>query len=147
MRAALSRREMVRVLGLGAVALACRRTPDAPAPEEIVLGRDECAWCRMLIDEARLPAEFVRTGGRAEKFGEPGCLLAWLAENREARGMAFVTVEDGSWMAADDARFVVGEVRTPMAFDITAHRTPPAGAAAVRWSDLLREGAPRVRSS
>ena len=147
MPTALGRREMVRLLGLGALALACRRAADAPTPEEIVLGRDECAWCRMLIDEARLPAEFVRAGGRAEKFGEPGCLLAWLAEKRETSGMAFVTVEDGSWMAAADARFLVGQVRTPMAFDITAYRTPPAGAAAVRWSDLLREGAPRVRSS
>lgn len=147
MRSSLTRREMVRLLGLGALALACRSAPEAPAPEAIALGRDECAWCRMLIDEPRLPAEFVRAGGWAEKFGEAGCLLAWLAENREARGTAFVTVEDGSWMVADDARFLVGEVRTPMAFDITAHRTPPPGAAAVPWSDLLREGAPRVRSS
>jgi hypothetical protein len=101
----------------------------------------------MLIDDARLPAEFARAGGRVEKFGEPGCLLAWLAENREASGVAFVTVEDGGWVAADDARFLVGRMRTPMSFDITAHRDPPAGATAVPWADLLREGAPRVRSS
>jgi copper chaperone NosL len=147
MRTVLTRRDVVRLLGLGTLALACRSVPDPPAPEEIALGRDECAWCRMLIDDARLPAEFARAGGRVEKFGEPGCLLAWLAENRDTPGVPFVTVEDGGWVPAGDARFLVGHTRTPMSFDITAHRTLPAGATAVPWAELLREGAPRVRSS
>jgi copper chaperone NosL len=143
----LTRRELVRLLGLGVLAVACRRAPVLPAPEDVVLGRDECAWCRMLIDDARLPAEFARMGGRVEKFGEPGCLLAWLAEHRDADGVSYVTVEDGGWLRADAAAFVVGGSRTPMSFDITAHRAAPAGAASVEWADLLREGAPRVRPS
>lgn len=147
MRHGCSRREAVRLLGLGAFALACGRAPAAPLPEDVALGRDECAWCRMLIDEPRLPAEFARIGGRVEKFGEPGCLLAWLDANRGAEGVAFVTAEDGAWMAAGDARFTVGWKRTPMAFDIVAHRSPPPDAGSVAWNDLLREGAPRVRSS
>lgn len=147
MGSVFTRREMVRLLGLGVLAVACRRPPSVPAPEDVVLGRDECVWCRMLIDDARLPAEFARRGGRVEKFGEPGCLLAWLAENRDAEGVSYVTVEDGSWLRADEAGFVVGGSRTPMSFDIIAHRAVPEGATAVEWADLLREGAPRVRSS
>lgn len=142
----MTRREVVRVLGLGMLAVACSRSSGAPVPEDVVLGRDECAWCRMLIDEPRLPAEFVHPGGRVEKFGEPGCLLAWLDENTPAEGVSFVTVEDGAWMAAGEARFTVGERRTPMAFDIIAHRRAPAGRA-LAWAELLQEGAPGVRAS
>lgn len=142
-----TRREAVRILGLTALALACRNGPSLPLPEDVVLGRDECVWCRMLIDDARLPAEFARAGGRVEKFGEPGCLVSWLAANRDVAGAAYVTVEDGAWMPAADAWFVTGATRTPMAFDITAHRTAPAGADAIAWTALLAEGAPDVRPS
>ena len=141
----MTRREVVRVLGLGVLAVACGQSPDVPVPEDVVLGRDECAWCRMLIDDPRLPAEFVRRNGTVEKFGEPGCLLAWLDENPSAEGVSFVTVEDGSWIAAGRARFMVGANRTPMSFDITAHRAAPAAGSA-SWTELLQKGAPSVHA-
>lgn len=146
MKAVMGRREALRVLGVGALALACRRAPELPAPEAVALGRDECAWCRMIIDDARLPAEFARAGGRVEKFGEPGCLLAWLAEHPGAAGAAFVTVESGAWIPAGDAHYAVGASRTPMRFDVTAHRAAPSGGSPATWTALVRKGAPDVRN-
>ena len=142
-----TRREVVRLLGFSLLAAACGQTAQAPRPEEVALGRDECAWCRMLIDDARHAAELVRAGGRTEKFGEPGCLLAWLAEHRDSDGVSYVMVEDGRWLRAGDAWFTVGRTRTPMSFDIVAHRTAPADSVGAAWHDLLLQGVPRVRPS
>jgi copper chaperone NosL len=148
MRTVLTRRDVVRLLGLGTLALACRSVPDPPAPEEIALGRDECAWCRMLIDEERLAAQFVATDGRASSFGEAGCLLAWMAANPRAVGTAFVrTLDTGDWRAARAAHYATGAVRTPMRFDIAAYAAPVSGAGIVdeSWDELRRKGAPHAR--
>ena len=148
MGASISRRKAVGLIAAGVVLAACRRAPELPAPEAVTRGHDECAWCRMPIDDVRHAAEFARLDGTVEKFGEPGCLLAWLAAQPGARGVSFVTVETGDWVPAADARFLVGAARTPMAFDITAHRSVAATAGpAAAWTELLAKGAPRVRSS
>jgi len=146
-----SRREALLALSAGALGLAlpglgaCSRGAD-PKPPAIAFDQDECDWCRMTIDAPRLAAAFVPASGRALRFGEPGCLLAWLAERREATGTAFVTaLEDGGWLEAGSATFGRGLVRTPMRFDIAAWRGAPETAGeTLTWARLLEEGAPRA---
>ena len=150
-----SRREAVRslvTLAAGATLsgwlAGCGRVDGDPIPPEIALDRDACDWCRMTIDDVRLAAAFLPASGRALRFGEPGCLLAWLAEHPGVEGAAFVTArEDAGWIAAESARFARGVVRTPMRFDLAAWRGRPEVATVeiVTWTRLRSEGAPHAR--
>ena len=144
----MTRREAVAALAAGALLLACGRAPREARPVPIAMGRDECAWCRMTIDDARLAAEYVPRDGAASLFGEVGCLLSWRAANPAAAGVAFVAAaESGAWLDARRAAYVVGVTRTPMLFNITAHGAAPAGVPAggvMTWEFLLEQGAPRA---
>jgi copper chaperone NosL len=151
----MTRRRFVVTLAsvtAGAVLLpaaACRASEARLVPAAILFGRDECAYCRMTVDDPKLAAQFVARRGAALSFGEPGCLLAWLAEHPEADGAPFVAAaEDGRWLDAAAARYTRGGTRTPMRFDIVAH-APSAGAAVapLTWPELRREGRPAVHAS
>jgi copper chaperone NosL len=145
----LTRREVVLALGAAAILVACGERPIEPVA--LALGREECAWCRMRIDDARFPAQLVTAPGRARFFDEPGCLLSWMADHPEATGTAFVTaVETTEWLPAERAHFAMGRMRTPMRFDITAHASTPAANGAgdgtpLTWRTLLAKGAPDAR--
>ena len=149
MTRALSRREMIAAAGALAL-LACRQeTRHAAGPRPIAIGIDECAWCRMVIDEDRLAAQFVSAEGRASSFGEAGCLVAWIVTNPSASGTPFVrTLDAGDWRRAASARYATGVVKTPMRFDLTAHAAPlPSGdqRATESWDEILGRGAPHAR--
>jgi hypothetical protein len=134
------------VLSVSAVGLlvGCAGSKDA-SPPAIAFGEDVCDWCRMTIDDTRLAAAFVPASGRALRFGEPGCLLSWLAEHRDVQGTAYVVArEDGGWLRAPEARYARGLVRTPMAFDLAAWRGSPGPGDVISWTLLLAEGAPRA---
>jgi len=127
---------------------ACARGAARPVPPEIAIDEDTCDWCRMTIDDPRLAAAFVPASGRALRFGEPGCLLAWFAEHPGTEGAAFVAAqEDARWLAAPSASFARGLVRTPMRFDLAAWRGAPPRAAAesLTWAGLTKEGTPYAR--
>ena len=146
----VTRREMIAATGALVVLVACGRGERrAVGPQPIAIGLDECAWCRMLIDEERLAAQFVAADGRASSFGEAGCLLAWLAANPGAAGRAYVrTLDGGNWRPAGEAHYATGAMRTPMRFDVTAYAAPVTrgkGRATETWDELRRKGAPRAR--
>ena len=146
MTTAMSRRDaLILIAGMaGAALLGC--AAEAGGVDDIVAGADECAWCRMLIDDVSLAAQFVPGGGRRAPFGEVGCMLAWLHARPEATGVAWVRArESGQWIAAARARFGIGEKRTPMRFDVVAHDVARAGT--VTWDALRSEGAPHVRTN
>lgn len=146
---ALSRREALAVLAAAAAVLACGRAPSEARPVPIAIGRDECAWCRMTIDDAPLAAQFVPRRGAPTLFGEVGCLLSWRVANPDRDGTEFVTASDtGAWLEARRASYALGARKTPMMFDITAHVRPPAGLSAdrvARWETLRKQGAPLAR--
>lgn len=142
----MTRRDaLVLIAGIaGSALLGC--SPERSGVEEIVAGADECAWCRMLIDDVSLAAQFVPGGARRTPFGEVGCMLAWLHARPDVAGVAWVRArESGQWVEAQRARFGIGETRTPMRFDIVAHDLPRAGT--VTWESLQTQGAPDVRTN
>lgn len=143
-----TRREMLVALAGLAWSTACGRRPDG-RPVAIAYGRDECAWCRMTIDDPTLAAQWITTASSPRIFGEPGCLLAWHAAHPETPGSAWVRTRDrDAWLRAEDALFVHDLVRTPMAFNLAAFAAPPAPAGATQtWSELLQKGAPDARPS
>lgn len=149
-----TRREAVRTLSACAFVIvlpglaACGRSRKGSAtPPTVVFHEDVCEWCRMTVDDPRLVAAFVPVSGPALRFGEPGCLIAWLAEHRNPEGVAFVAArEDGGWLTAATATFARGAVRTPMRFDLAAWRDSPAvGGERLTWARLLEQGAPRAQ--
>ena len=150
MRRRLSRRELLAATGAVLLLTACGgREPRGGGPKPVAIGMEECAWCRMRIDEERLAAQFVAADGRASSFGEVGCLLAWIAANPGAAGTPFVhTVDAGEWRPASEAQYAAGAERTPMRFDLTAHATPPPSGEGIiveSWNELRRKGAPHAR--
>ncbi|HEX6643245.1 MAG TPA: hypothetical protein VF037_01125 [Gemmatimonadales bacterium] len=147
----MTRRELLAAAGAMALLAACGDpAAGGPGAAAITPGVDECAGCRMLIDEERLAAQFRPARGAAIKFGEVGCLVAWLAADPARAGAPMVRALDtAEWIAAERASYVVGAVRTPMGFDITAHaRSGPEGAGTLigGWDALLRRGAPDART-
>ena len=147
-----TRREVMLALSASVLGAAlpplggCGRSREA-APPAIAFDEDVCDWCHMTIDDPRLVAAFVPSSGRALRFGEPGCLLAWLDARRGVAGSPYVAAqEDGGWLPAESAAFARGPVRTPMRFDIAAWRGEPGpGAERLTWARLLEEGAPGAR--
>ena len=142
----MSRREALVLLGAAAAVLACGRAPHELQPGHVAVGRDQCAFCRMVIDDARLAAQFVQPDGRVTPFGEVGCLLAWSAQRADLTGTAFVMATDTQrWLSAPAATYVRGTVRTPMLYNLSAYEHLPDGIASdtiFDWDTLRRKGAP-----
>ncbi len=139
----MTRREVLGALAAATLPAACRSAARAQEPVAIAFGRDECAYCRMTIDDPRLAAEFIEAGGSVRMFGEPGCLVNWARSEHPPHGAAFVTDAAGSgWVPAATAIYVVGW-RTPMSYNLAAYRSQPphAEVGAVRdWRTLIAEG-------
>src|SRR4029453_2804631 len=125
------------VLGV-VMLLAAGCAAQADGPPEIVLDRDACSHCGMLISDARHAAALRAADGAdgsTRVFDDIGCL-------RNAAGTAAAELRvwvhdasDGSWIDGGDATFVVSpEIRTPMAGGVLAfRRAGDAGRAASKY--------------
>lgn len=140
----LARRDFLVWLGAAGLMAACGRPAREPRPVPLAFGQDECAFCRMTIDDAHLAAEFVASDGRVHKFGEPGCLVTWLRQQGRPAGSAFVAdAESGRWLAAAAAVYVVGSRRTPMLYNVAAFAQRPGDTPPDRvltWEALIARG-------
>lgn len=136
----ISRRQLVVSLAGSALTLACG--PRGDQPVAVAFGRDQCAWCRMTVDDPRLAAEWIASGESPQVFGEPGCLVAWLAAHPGTPGAAWLRVHDDErWHQGNEVVFARGAVRTPMAFNLTAHmKLPTAASSGMTWDQLLQKG-------
>ena len=50
-------------------------------PEPIKLGQESCAFCKMTISDNRYGAEIVTKKGRAYKFDDTHCVMAFMKAN------------------------------------------------------------------
>jgi copper chaperone NosL len=108
-------------LGL-ALLLAAGCAAHADGPPDIVLDRDACSHCGMLISDTRHAAALRTADGAVRVFDDIGCLRNAAGQAVGAR-MWVHDAADGSWMDAGEATFVVSpEVRTPMAGGVLAFR-------------------------
>ncbi|MFO1400636.1 MAG: hypothetical protein U1F06_07100 [Steroidobacteraceae bacterium] len=71
---------MLLATPLAALLAACGRGAPASGPAPVMLGRDACTRCQMLLSDPRFVAE-VRGGPGAVlyKFDDIGCAATWLA--------------------------------------------------------------------
>jgi len=141
------------VPSLGAIA-ACTTTE----PRPIAYGRDECAYCRMVVSDSRFAAALVTATGRTLVFDSIECLASYCAQGRDDRGRDAVQspwVSDyehpGHLLAARRARFVrVGGPGSPMGQGLVALRSDAdarrvaEGSRTSGWDEVLalvgREG-------
>jgi copper chaperone NosL len=105
----------------------------ARAPRDIVLGEDQCGYCRMEITDARFGAQVITTTGRHLVFDAPECLGGFLA-GTDASTLASVWVLDaerpGTWVEVNDAGFLIdASIRGPMG-RVVAFASPQAASAA-----------------
>lgn len=106
---------------------ACRGEP-LSGPPALHLGRDECASCGMIVNEARCScALLVREGDEREYrlFDDIGCMLGY---EREHEGAVVISrfVHDyatGAWIDGQTGAFLVapeGRIITPMGSGVVA---------------------------
>ncbi len=100
-------------------------------PATLVLDREVCAQCRMLISEPGFAAQYRSAQGETFFFDDPGCLLlhradrpdhepvrAWF-EAADARGVL-------EWVAAESVGFGESERPTPMGYGLRAELWQPS---------------------
>lgn len=92
MRTPVGRREALRrgillAAGVAAAPALGALAACAPAgPRPIAYGRDECAYCRMVISDPRFGAALVTAKGRTVVFDSVECLASWYDLGRDERG-------------------------------------------------------------
>ena len=125
-------------------------------PRAIAYGRDECAWCRMVVSDSRFAAALVTAKGRTMVFDSTECVASYCAHGGDPRGR-----DDAPWVSdyerpghlipARRARFVrIGGPGSPMGKGLVALRSDAdarrlaAGSATSGWEEVLalveREG-------
>lgn len=93
----------------------CTRT----GPETIVLNKDQCDYCKMVITDKRFGGEWITAKGKVYKFDSIECLARHIhtAKSRDEKGIAFVrdSANPTKWVQADKAMFAQVEgVHSPM---------------------------------
>lgn len=147
----------MRMLFLPALVLAAACAgPRTPAPAEVAYGLDVCDYCHMSVDDGGRAAQWVGADGAVRKFDEPGCLIAWMQRNPATNGAAFVGDAAGrGWVAAEQAFYLRGGVRTGMGFDVLAFtdetaaqaRAARVGGEVIDWATLRTEGVDHAHES
>jgi len=118
----ITRREALRRLALGSVciavvpSLAMLEGCGASGPRPIAYGRDECAWCRMTVSDARYGAVQLTAQGKQQVFDSIECLAAAtlaLEAGAQARASSRSWVTDsmrpGTLVPAPVARYLRSE--------------------------------------
>jgi len=112
------------LVSLAAALLACASGPPAPGPLDA--RREQCAFCRMAVSDARYAAQLVAPAEEPRFFDDAGCLAAYLRQPAAAlpkRAAAFVADHrTKAWVSAAAAVYTkVDGIDTPMASQLIAH--------------------------
>lgn len=122
--------KMIRVvIFVASIAVVGCDHKELSGPPELRLGRDECAACGMLIDDAKSSsALLIERAGHHEHliFDDIGCMVDYQREERADVRVVSEFVHDYAtvqWRDGASARFVIADpekLRTPMASGIAA---------------------------
>ena len=105
-------------------------------PPTVRYGQEECAHCRMIVNDDRFAAAVVTTAGDAHKFDEVCCVIDYLAEQPAAVKSVWVRgYRSGQWHDARQAYYAHGpKLQTPMGSGLAAVATKEeADALAAEW--------------
>ncbi|RYY28124.1 MAG: hypothetical protein EOO04_08700 [Chitinophagaceae bacterium] len=121
-------------------------------PEPIVLGKDNCYFCRMTISDIRFGGEIVSKKTKTYKFDDAHCLLAFLKSNtvgtKDIAGVYFVDfAADHPFIKAENAHFLQSPaLKSPMNGNIAAFSSEDSLTAMlptfygnkISWEDLQK---------
>jgi copper chaperone NosL len=121
-------------------------------PETIVVGTDNCYFCKMVITDARYGAEVVTKKGKLYKFDDVHCLLSFTKANMidEAQVKDIYLVDFSgthSLVKANESFLLKGdEIRSPMNGNIIAFKNRDSlkkiasqfNAAEINWEQLTK---------
>jgi copper chaperone NosL len=112
-------RTLVTAIGLAVLALAgCA----SDGPPTVRYGHEECAHCRMIVNDERFAAAVVTPAGEVRKFDEVSCLVDSLKDQPGAAGKLWVRAyRPTGWLDARAAVYVHGpKLQTPMGSGLAA---------------------------
>lgn len=98
-----------------------------PGPQDVTIGHDECAHCRMIISERPFASQLVSTTGKVWFFDSVECLAAYeIADSIEEGRIHSRWVPDfpnpDTWVPVHDAFFLhSSQLRSPMGLHLTAY--------------------------
>ena len=97
-------------------------------PPTVRYGHEECAHCRMIVNDERYAAAVVTPAGEARKFDEVSCLVDYLKDQPGESGRLWVRAHDATgWLDARTALYVHGpKLQTPMGSGLAAVADRPA---------------------
>ena len=157
-RAALRKGALLVAGAVAAPGFAALAACAAGEPRPIAYGRDECAYCRMVVADSRFAAALLTAKGRTMVFDSPECLASYYAQEAGNRGrdaVQSIWVSDhdhpGSLIPARRARFLRrAGPGSPMGKGLIAFRSDASArlvadsAATLGWDEVLalvgREG-------
>jgi len=110
------------IIGLALLITACSK----PAPQPIRYGSDQCAHCKMEVEDQKFGAEAVATTGKITVFDSPECMAQWVAArpgHMEGIHSLWVTdfIRPGSLIDATTAYYLHSEmIKSPMGMNYAA---------------------------
>jgi len=134
-------RRLPQLMLLAALVASCGGT----GPRPVVLGEDECGYCRMEVTDARFAAEAVTRTGRVHVFDSVECLAGY-ARGAEKGSVTALYVTDadapGTFVAAEQAGYLTGStLRGPMGNTVAFASPGAARAAQARVGGTVAEWA------
>ena len=155
-RAALRRGAILLAGAFAAPALGALEACAADGPRAIAYGRDQCAFCRMVVSEPRFAAALVSAKGRTFVFDSIECLAGYCLQSEATLGAEparslWVTDSErpGTLIRAERARFLREDgPSSPMGKGLLALSSADSQVASrsrvVTWTEVLalmeREG-------
>ena len=104
-------------------------------PPTLRYGADRCAYCGMLISDARFAAAWRDVAGKDQRFDDIGCMVNAARQHDPGAGTAWFVHDyrDESWLDAAAATYVLSDaIKTPMAYKLAAVSTSDAAAVLIR---------------
>lgn len=91
-----------------------------PIDEEV----DQCAECKMTVQDNQFAAEYFDEVGQVYKFDDIGCLARYVSEKGITKGSFFVRdFSTKEWIMVNDAYFAMSDaIETPMSYGFLAFR-------------------------
>ncbi len=106
------------VLMAGMFLLACQ-----PTLQDIDYGRDQCAYCKMIISDPRFGAEAVTDKGKVYKFDALECLIPELNQKEDYQILAAVVCDEPRVLhdVSELSYLISAELPSPMGANLTSY--------------------------